>query len=1027
MLLFDCAGSRINCVVSITSSNRDKRQRWRSKESTGDICEVKAGTGLRNRDCCSWPCSSPEGIANHKLLEVARRAGSDRSLLPVVCCSPTVTNVQRLQDSGRHSEFIHPIHECKGDLSVENASLIRLKLKKFSIDDSKTSDKCNLSISDQFKGQHRCVSNETHNVIDSVLCTPVCKSYGSVSIDNATASTDQVLPGNDVLCHKNSELDQSVTLSRSNERRVDKFVPVFNNGHDVHVGKRSSIKSPIQSRWPATVIDSAKVVEETLVVDHVLSSNSVEIAESMHFKKQLLFAGGTTPCSFSETHPPDSVLSTGIDVNRSVTDQLTRLAKAEGIVIDRYEGKTTPDGHIDTCAASMSTNGLASLSQAQCTSISHGFTMDKRRDKGACMYGQGFHQPSPFTHHNEGRTHSCSSDSSKLSANLTDERSFASRLDNVVSIVKSSSSASTSPLILGGSEPISIYRDPELMSKNPVQSNLCASQHKSISGISFPHASHLITTQPSCYIPFSSKASKVIPGIVTHALPMMPYEANTIAAGSQLENHLQHQLTVLHPHYQQFPLQYPVHANVRHLASHVDLVYQQKLQNASVPQSSWIVGGRHDGLLPERLGHEEQLSMYERLKDDHRHSMNLNERYATCILQHIPLFNAQCMLHVFYNTFLSSMLSVCYMYSTTHSSLQFSVFTTCILQHIPLFNAQCLLHVFYNTFLSSMLSVCYMYSTTHSSLQCSVLLHVLYNTFLSSMLSVCYMYYTTHSSLQGSVNATCILQHIPLFYAQCMLHVLYNTFLSSMLSVCYMYSTTHSSLQCSVFATCILQHIPLFNVQCLLHVLYNTFLSSMLSVYYMYYTTHSSLQCSVFTTCILQHIPLFNAQCLLHVFYNTFLSSMLSVCYMYSTTHSSLQCSVYATCILQHIPLFNAQCLLHVLYNTFLSSMLSVCYMYYTTHSSLQCSVFTTCILQHIPLFNAQCLLHVFYNTFLSSMLSVCYMYSTTHSFLQCSVYATCNLQHIPLFNAQCLLHVFYNTFRLWEIRHYGSINNPNM
>lgn len=226
-----------------------------------------------------------------------------------------------------------------------------------------------------------------------------------------------------------------------------------------------------------------------------------ESGDNMHYikKKQSLLTGGA-----SSGTPQNSAIPTSIDFNQSVTDQITRAGKLSSLNSDEKVSGSVP-------------STLSSpLSEQE--SENNSLPRDNKHSAGSLNSSlQNSNTNSSWSQ--DERCHSRNSDS-RCSSGLSGDETHrpASRVDDLKS---TKSSTASSPLIVDKSEPVQIYRDPELMSKNPVRSNVPSmhNPHKS-----YPQIHNPIPTQASRPASVGMTSSTSLSSAVerTSRTPVMP-------------------------------------------------------------------------------------------------------------------------------------------------------------------------------------------------------------------------------------------------------------------------------------------------------------------------------------------------------------------------------------------------------------------------------------------------------------------------------------------------------------------------
>ena len=375
--------------------------------------------------------------------------------------------------------------------------------------------------------------------------------------------------------------------------------------------------------------------------------------DTMHYKKQMLLASGSnSPCSSAaHSQSSSSSLSASIDVNRSVTDQLTKLAKAEKIVLGGSDGKTDTERSTETAGTLYNSLTPVSDSRGERDYKVHDFMTDRHRESSAftCVKGSASQCNTSSSSSSEERAESRASDS-QVSSGLGDDRRPGSRLDDLRSV---KSSPTSSPLILDRNEPVNIYRDPELMSKNPVRSGLSvAPLHKTMSGPTYPSVPGGVPAPPTGFTTSTTLAShpsslsrslmppglpysphQLPPGAISHGLPM-PHAfsqldalaaASAAAAQQQQQQHHQQQIAALQQQYQNaaqlmHTMPYSLQGGPR--MSQLELLWQQKFPHAPLPPAL-LLSKQQEGLFGDTIFPREQL---ERLEQERMERERMEKR-----------------------------------------------------------------------------------------------------------------------------------------------------------------------------------------------------------------------------------------------------------------------------------------------------------------------------------------------------------------------------------------------------------------
>ncbi|XP_052773895.1 probable JmjC domain-containing histone demethylation protein 2C isoform X3 [Mya arenaria] len=359
-----------------------------------------------------------------------------------------------------------------------------------------------------------------------------------------------------------------------------------------------------------------------------VGSKSVDVKETvnelgdnnMHFIKKKQLAGA----SLTETPQNSGISTQNLDLNQSVTDQLARAEKL-----------TSLNG--DDKLSSTSSSLLSPVSNSSEPELVAG----SRDFKSNTTSGVSSHSTnSSSVYSQEERSQSRSSDSRCSSGLSGDEaRRPGSRVDDLKSV---KSSPASSPLIVDKSEPLQIYRDPELMSKNPVRSNVPSmhNSHKS----SYPALHQPVPTQasrpssvgmtstplssglerqsrtpviPSVAYPMSALGASLPPGASLSSL-MPPglhqLDPATLALHQQFVQQ-QHLAAALSQQYNSaLSMSYPPRGTGSLTKAQLEHLWQQKYPSLPVPPP-WLLAKQHDELVGSmRLLHEQEQLERERME-----------------------------------------------------------------------------------------------------------------------------------------------------------------------------------------------------------------------------------------------------------------------------------------------------------------------------------------------------------------------------------------------------------------------------
>ena len=360
--------------------------------------------------------------------------------------------------------------------------------------------------------------------------------------------------------------------------------------------------------------------------------DKTEIADdNMHYiKKKQLSQGG-----FIAGPQNSGIASSNIDVNQSVTDQVARAEKLSSLHCEEKTGSTS--------STLSSPNSDTNIDRSESRDIQLPSTQP-RDNKVApnslnTVNNNNTNTNSSWSH--EERSHSRASEE-RCSSGLSDVGEIRRPSSQADDLKSSKSSAASSPLIVDKSEPVLPYRDPELMSKNPVRSNV-PNMHNSQNSYRSERTVHnpvptaasrpASTGMSSAPITLSSSLSSsrtpVIPSVaypsplgLGHALPgnslssLLPpglhqLDPATLAIHQQMAAVHQQQLTAALAQTQfqnALSLSYPVTLS----STQLEHLWQQKYPSVPVPPP-WLLAKHQDDLLRDRILREHEQLERERL------------------------------------------------------------------------------------------------------------------------------------------------------------------------------------------------------------------------------------------------------------------------------------------------------------------------------------------------------------------------------------------------------------------------------
>ena len=352
--------------------------------------------------------------------------------------------------------------------------------------------------------------------------------------------------------------------------------------------------------------------------------------DNMHYiKKKQLSTGG-----FLANQPPNSGLASNIDINQSVTDQITRAEKLSSLNGEEKTGSTS--------STLSSPNSDTNTDRSESRDIQLSSTQP-RENKAASSSASSVNNNTntnlnwPLDERSQSRA-----SEERCSSGLSDVGEIRRPGSQADDLKSSKSSAASSPLIVDKSEPVLPYRDPELMSKNPVRSNVPnmhgpQSSYRSDRTVhnpiptqaSRPASTGMTSTPLTLTSSLTSSRTPVIPSVaypsalgIGHTLAgpslssLLPpglhqLDPATLAIHQQMAVVQQQQLNAALAQYSgsQFqnalPLSYPHDTLSR---SQLEHLWQQKYPSVPVPPP-WLLAKHQDDLIRDvrHIREQEQL------------------------------------------------------------------------------------------------------------------------------------------------------------------------------------------------------------------------------------------------------------------------------------------------------------------------------------------------------------------------------------------------------------------------------------
>ncbi|KAK6185777.1 hypothetical protein SNE40_007932 [Patella caerulea] len=441
-------------------------------------------------------------------------------------------------------------------------------------------------------------SKNSSNILKESKSEPTVKvkvSAKSKSSENRKCKSDKVKSG-----ESSSDVCKSLT-------DIDKNLTQIQPEDDSKKEKESKSSSKVTS-----ILKTSKD-----------SDNSSEIEDNMHYKKQLLLnSGSNNNSSDSHTGP----LTANIDVNLSVIDQVTKLAKAEKLSLNGEDKSESETVTISQNASSIISQEKSDKEDMKTQEIN--VERPRETNVGFQAYISRSNPPTPAM---DERSDSRASDERSTSSGHHEKRP-SSQFDDLKTV---KSSPASSPLVIDRHDPVLPYRDPELMKQNPVHFlggvHNIPNHSKSISQSLYPTVHTPIPASPAALPTSTSFSSHPISrqmltslpnhypippsmGGISRPLTLPPSFSQldaTLAAHAQQQQQL-HVMQLQNAHLMH--LQYPLSGHRLH---QLEVLWQQKFSSIPVPPS-WLLVKHQDELLADvsSLHHREREMERERMERD---------------------------------------------------------------------------------------------------------------------------------------------------------------------------------------------------------------------------------------------------------------------------------------------------------------------------------------------------------------------------------------------------------------------------
>ncbi|GFS09399.1 lysine-specific demethylase 3 [Elysia marginata] len=275
--------------------------------------------------------------------------------------------------------------------------------------------------------------------------------------------------------------EKSPAISKSSDAKSptenEVPAPCIKESKDILAGKDDSFPKPkaaisenekkglINETYKESSSISSKKDQNSKTTDVQSDISKPNLEEDMYYKKQILRAEGNI-----SPHQRGQASSNpeGIDVTRSLTDQLAKRNKVNDNLSFNGESKPVPEAVADVHPHSLHPPPQP-VEKERLETFSHLHKGEFASDRHSAFTTVHTVSRSGVTSSGpEDRADSRASDG-QLPHHSSDEKRPGSRVEDIRSV---RSSPGSSPFVVDRSEAVLPYRDPELMRKNPVQSNV---------------------------------------------------------------------------------------------------------------------------------------------------------------------------------------------------------------------------------------------------------------------------------------------------------------------------------------------------------------------------------------------------------------------------------------------------------------------------------------------------------------------------------------------------------------------------
>ena len=296
------------------------------------------------------------------------------------------------------------------------------------------------------------------------------KSKNSAASDNINDQVEEKLKEiRTALCEKEKEkeLERSRSLAAKGKTQISDSVTDKKKGDKsvtdrkervVEKKTRKNERKKEKGKFSSDSETQGDSVTETPANKPSKERDKTDLSDdNMHYIKKKQLSQGV----FTSGQPQNSgIASSNIDTNQSITDQVARAEKLSSL-----HGEDKPGSTSSTLSSPNSDTNI-DRSESRDTQLP---STQPRDNKAALSTNNNTNTNLNWSHDERSLSRASEERCSSGLSDVGEIRRPSSQADDLKS---SKSSAASSPLIVDKSEPVLPYRDPELMSKNPVRSNV---------------------------------------------------------------------------------------------------------------------------------------------------------------------------------------------------------------------------------------------------------------------------------------------------------------------------------------------------------------------------------------------------------------------------------------------------------------------------------------------------------------------------------------------------------------------------